>query len=164
MRPDLDVVPIRGNVDTRVSNVEKGEYDATVLAAAGLVRLGMVDRISERFDPVAFVPAPGQGALAVQALADSGDLAEALRRIDDPDARRTAAAERICLALLGGGCARPIGAHARIVDGHITLTAFVGSVDGSKLLRAESVGTSAPELGGAVADELLRLGAGALLA
>lgn len=163
LRPDLVVEPIRGNVDTRVSKVRAGDFDATVLAAAGLARLGMADAAAERFDPVDFPPAPGQGALAVQAREDDDELLAAVRRIDDARARTTADTERICLEALGGGCARPIGAHARFDEGRIVLTAVVGTLDGSKLLRAERAGTNPAELGRTVAEELLRLGADRLL-
>jgi hydroxymethylbilane synthase len=158
-RPDLLVEPIRGNVDTRVSKVRAGEFDATVLAAAGLARLGMADVVVERFDPVDFPPAPGQGALAVQVREDDAELLAAVRRIDDPRARATAGAERICLEALGGGCARPIGAHARFEGGRMVLTAVVGTPDGSKLVRAERSGTTPDDLGRAVAEDLLGLGA-----
>jgi len=162
-RPDLEVVPIRGNVDSRVRKVREGAFDAVVLAAAGLDRLGMGDEVSERFDPRLLPPAPGQGALAVQARADTGMLFDALLRIDDPMARRTATAERVCLAALGGGCARPIGAHAWFEKSQLTLIGFVGSEDGSKTVRAEASGESAEELARSVAADLFRRGARELL-
>jgi hydroxymethylbilane synthase len=164
LRPDVEVVPIRGNVDTRVQRVREGGFDAAVLAAAGLARLGLEGVVSERFDPQFFPPAPGQGALAVQARESSGALLDALRGIDDSTARRTTTAERVCLQALGGGCARPIGAHARWADDRLTLTGFVGAEDGGTLVRAQASGATADELGRAVAAELLRLGAGKLLA
>jgi hydroxymethylbilane synthase len=163
-RPDLVVEPIRGNVDTRVAKIRAGDFDATVLAAAGLARLGLADVAVERFDPADFPPAPGQGALAVQAGEDDAELLAAVRRIDDSRARATSEAERLCLEALGGGCARPIGAHARFDGDRIVLTAVVGTLDGSKLVRAERSGTTADDLGRTVAEELLRLGADTLLA
>lgn len=163
LRPDVEVVPIRGNVDTRVRKVQEGNFDAVVLAAAGLFRLGLLDLVSERFDPGLLPPAPGQGALAVQARPDDKVLIAALKRIDEPDARESTAAERACLQALGGGCSRPIGAHARFVTNRLTLTAFVGSEDGSRVVRTEASGDSAEELGRSVAAELLRMGAGELL-
>jgi len=163
-RPDVEIEPIRGNVDSRIQRVEEGLFDAVVLAAAGLARLGMEDSISERFDPRLLPPAPGQGALAVQSRADADALTDALIRLDDPAARRTSTAERVCLQALGGGCSRPIGAHARLEAGRLALNAFVGSEDGSRILRAEVAGESPDELGEAVAAELLRLGAAELLA
>lgn len=163
-RPDVRVMPIRGNVDMRVRRVEEGTFDAVVLAAAGLARLGLGERIVERFDPRLLPPAPGQGALAVQAREDDGVLVEALRRIDDSAARLTSSAERVCLHALGGGCARPIGAHARLEADRLTLSAFVGSEDGSTIVRAEASGDPDEALGLSVATELLRKGAGALLA
>ncbi len=167
VRPDLRVVPVRGNVDSRVRKVEAGEYDAIVLAAAGLTRLGLDALVSERFDPSACPPAPGQGALGVQARAQ-GDgsvatLAAALARIDDPEARRTTTAERVCLGELGGGCARPIGAYAEASVGGLRLAAWVGAVDGSRVVRASASGDDPLELGRAVAAELLQSGAGELL-
>jgi hydroxymethylbilane synthase len=162
-RPDVRIVPLRGNVDTRVKKVDVGEYDAIVLAAAGLARLGLDEVVTERFDPAAFPPAPGQGALAVQARDVAGPLAEALSRIDDPAARAATTAERVCLDELGGGCARPIGAFASGVSAGLELTAFVGSEDGSTVLRAMGVGTDPEVLGRALAAELLERGAGELL-
>jgi hydroxymethylbilane synthase len=164
LRPDLRVSPIRGNVDTRVTRVREGRFDAAVLAAAGLTRLGMDDFVSERFDPRELPPAPGQGALAVQAREDDADLLDALRRMDDQAARRTSTAERACLHALGGGCARPIGAHARLEHDSITLYAMVGSLDGSTVVRAQASGKAAADLGRTVADELLDAGARELLA
>jgi len=163
LRPDLVIEPIRGNVDTRVAKVRAGELDATVLAAAGLARLGMDDAVSERFDPVSFPPAPGQGALAVQAREDDDELVDAIGRTDDPAARATSSAERACLKALGGGCARPIGAHARIEAGRLSLTAVVGALDGSRIVHAALSGRAPDELGRAVAEELLRRGAAELL-
>jgi hydroxymethylbilane synthase len=162
-RSDVEVAPIRGNVETRLKKVEAGEYDAVVLAAAGLARLGRGGAISERFDPRLLPPAPGQGALAVQVRERDGDLFDALRRIDDHSARSTSTAERACLRALGGGCARPIGAHAVLHDGRLTLAAFVGSEDGSRIVRTEASGSSAEDLGRAVAEELIRMGVGELL-
>jgi hydroxymethylbilane synthase len=164
-RPDARVVPVRGNVDTRVGKIHAGEYDAIVLAAAGLARLGLEGAVTERFDPTLFPPAPGQGALAVQARTDGPEaMREALVRIDDADARRTAEAERACLAALGGGCARPIGAHAVVTAAGLELFAFVGSEDGGRILRAHGVGGDPAVVGRGVAEELISLGAAELLA
>lgn len=163
LRPDVAIAPLRGNVDTRVKKVREGELDAIVLAAAGLARLGLQSVVSERFEPEVFPPAPGQGALAVQARDEEGELTDALRRIDDVDARRATTAERACLEALGGGCSRPIGAYARLASGRLSLTAFVGSEDGARLIRAEAVGEEPRRLGRAVAVELVRMGARELL-
>jgi hydroxymethylbilane synthase len=163
-RPDVEIAPLRGNVDTRVGKVENGEYDAIVLAAAGLARLGLDRVVTERFDPSDFPPAPGQGALAVQARGESGSLHEVLSRLDDRDARRATDAERACLAALGGGCARPIGAYATVADDQMELSGFVGSEDGRRILRARLTGGDPSKLGEAVAHELRAQGAGELLA
>lgn len=162
-RPDVEIVPLRGNVGTRVRGVEEGRVDAVVLAAAGLERLGLADRISQRMDPRDFPPAPGQGALAVQVRQGDGALYEAVSSLDDPEARETSSAERTCLAALGGGCQRPIGAYASSADGLVRLTAFVGSPDGRTVLRAEACGPEAEAVGQEVAEALLLQGAAELL-
>ncbi|MGD8730082.1 MAG: hydroxymethylbilane synthase [Gemmatimonadota bacterium] len=162
-RPDLEIAPLRGNVDTRVKKVEAGEYDAIVLAMAGVARLGLERVVTERFDPAAFPPAPGQGALAVQVGETGGAVAEALARLDDEAARSATAAERACLQELGGGCARPIGAYARAVAAGLELTAFVGAEDGSRVVRAVGTGADPETVGRAVAAELFERGAGDLL-
>jgi hydroxymethylbilane synthase len=144
--------------------VAEGDFDAIVLAAAGLHRLGHSDSVSDRFDPRHLPPAPGQGALAVQVRKGGGALPEAVARIDDPSARRTSTAERVCLRELGGGCARPVGAYAWVADRRLTLAAFVGSEDGTRTVRAEASADSPDELGRAVAAELLGRGAAELLA
>jgi hydroxymethylbilane synthase len=163
-RPDLEIVSIRGNVDTRVRRVDEGAYDAIVLAVAGLERLGLQARISERLDPHAFPPAPGQGALAVQVGgATAAKVRAAIAAMDDPAARATVTAERACLRELGGGCSRPIGAHATCVVDGVELTAVVGSLDGTRSLRASASGRDPDDLGARVARILLEDGAAELL-
>lgn len=163
-RPELEVVPARGNVDTRVRHLEEGRYDALVLAVAGLTRLGLDGKISERLDARTFPPAPGQGALALQARDDDHAVTAAVVGMEDPRARRTTDAERSCLSALGGGCSRPIGAHARIGDGgELTVWACVGSPDGSRILRTETSGQVPEEVGRAAAASLLDQGARGLL-
>jgi hydroxymethylbilane synthase len=170
IRADLEVVPIRGNVDTRVRKLDDGEYDAIVLAAAGLDRVGLLWRISERLDPRDFPPAPGQAALAVQVREPLGEidreLYEAVASLDDPDARSTTTAERSCLRVLGGGCARPIGAHAWYEDDDdvVRMVAFVGSADGKRMVRVPGLGFDPAELGRELASTLLARGAAELLA
>lgn len=164
LRPDLEILPIRGNVDTRVRRVDEGAYDAVVLAVAGLERLGLEARISERLDPVAFPPAPGQGALAVQVGLGDAIVREAVLSLDDARVRATITAERTCLRELGGGCSRPVGAYARWSGGVLSLDAVVGSIDGRTILAASASGTDAEELGREVAATLQAQGAGALLA
>jgi hydroxymethylbilane synthase len=169
----LRPVPIRGNVDTRLAKVAAGELDAVVVAAAGLRRLGRVDEATELLDPLQMLPAPAQGALAVECRADDPELAALLARVlDDEHARAAVGAERAVLATLEAGCSAPVGALADVVsdltdDGRIVdrvlLRAVVGTADGA-LLRASATGDldDVEKLGAALAAELLDLGGGAL--
>jgi hydroxymethylbilane synthase len=136
-RADLDVRPIRGNVETRIAKVDGGEYDATVLAAAGIRRLGLDDRIAEVLPIATFLPAPGQGALAVQCRADDERARALIDDIDDAEARDCTDAERGFLAGLGGGCSMPIAAHAVAEGDDIILRGFVGARDGGRSIRLE---------------------------
>ncbi len=150
-RPDLNMLEIRGNVDTRLRKLDEGEYDAVVLACAGLRRLGLENRISEVLPPEVCLPAAGQGALVVQCRA--GDkVAGVLARIDHLDTRRCVEAERDVLRLMGAGCRTPIGVLARIVDGDVLVEAMVVSPDGSEVVREQASGDGAAER---VADRLL---------
>ena len=137
VRPDLVVVDIRGNVDTRLRRVAPGDLDAVVLAAAGLTRLGRLDAVSELLDPATMTAAPGQGALAVEARAgEAGSpLAVALASLDHAPTRLAVTAERALLARLEAGCAAPVGAQARLADDHLVLAAVVARPDGTDLLR-----------------------------
>lgn len=144
LRPDLEVAEIRGNVDTRLAKVESGEYDAAVLAAAGLARLDRQKEITHRFHLDEMVPAPGQGALAIEFLPDNSN-ADLLRQLDDDRSSRAVAAERMLLAETGAGCRAALGALASVEDGAITFTAFVE--DGQGARRAEA---AAPTVAGAV--------------
>lgn len=169
----LEVVPIRGNVDTRIGKVRSGELDAVVVAAAGLRRLGRVDEATELLEPVQMLPAPAQGALAVECREADADLAAALAAaLDDPFTRAAVVAERAVLAALEAGCSAPVAALAEVVsdlddDGtvldRISLRAVVGTSDGA-LLRASTTGDMdvAEKLGTALAAELLDMGGGAL--
>jgi len=165
----LQVRDIRGNVDTRLRLVAEGRYDAVVLARAGLARLGRLDAVAETLDPLQMLPAPGQGALAVECRADRFDVRAAVAPLDDPDTRATVTAERALLAALEAGCTAPIGALAEVVEGEngleLSLRAYVGMIDGSAGLRRSMVGaTDAPEgLGQRLAALLLSDGAGALV-
>lgn len=131
LRPDVTVVDLRGNVDTRIGKVHSGELDAVVLAAAGLVRLGREEAVSEWFDLDVMVPAPGQGALAVETRDDLDqqppDLVAALAQLDDADTRTAVTAERSVLAAMEAGCSAPVGAHAVVTAHELTLSAFVGA-------------------------------------
>ena len=166
LRPDLDVVELRGNVDTRLRKLAAGEADAIVLALAGLQRLGREDEAGCVLEQV--VPAPGQGALLLEARLEHGTAREAAAGITDDEAMRTLACERALVHALGADCHTPMGAHAvAAADGALTLRTFVGRVDGSDWLRDE-VASAAPHdpeaLGAEGARRLLAAGAGELLA
>ncbi|MEO6955155.1 MAG: hydroxymethylbilane synthase [Antricoccus sp.] len=136
---DLQPVPIRGNVDSRLRKVQTGELDAVVLAASGLRRLGRADLITESIDPIAMLPAPGQGALAIEALEDNTQILDLLNRLDDHYSRLSVTAERAVLAELEAGCSSPVGALAEVVDAEdgllISLRASVTALDGSDAVR-----------------------------
>ncbi|HEU5034907.1 MAG TPA: hydroxymethylbilane synthase [Mycobacteriales bacterium] len=172
----LDVVPMRGNVDTRLGKVASGEYDAAVLAAAGLARLGRLDEAAEILDPGQMLPAPGQGALAVECRASDDELVAALRGLlDDPATRAAVAAERALLARLEAGCTAPVGALADIATGdssagseeddELYLRAVVVAVDGSRAIRMSATGPLATGegLGHRLAAQLLEEGAADLI-
>jgi len=169
----LEVVPIRGNVDTRLGRVTSGEVDAVVLARAGLARLGRLDAVTEALDPLQMLPAPAQGALAVECRADDVDVEHLLHTaVDDTAARQCAAAERALLAALEAGCSAPVGALAEVVedlddDGRVverlSLRGVAATTSG-ELLRASAVAETvqAEQLGRELAAELLDLGAASL--
>ena len=160
----LEVVDIRGNVDTRLGKVASGEYDAVVLARAGLARLGRLDEVTEVLDPLQMLPAPGQGALAVECRADD-DLVAALAVLDDPASRAAVTAERAVLATLEGGCAAPIGALADVAEGddgdELWVRAVALSLDGALAIRMSATGTPevAADLGARLARDMLAEGA-----
>jgi hydroxymethylbilane synthase len=161
----LSFKDIRGNVDTRIGLVRDGALDAVVLARAGLARLGRLADVAEAIDPLQMLPAPGQGALAVECRADDEATLAALTVLDDPDTRACVTAERAVLATLEAGCSAPVGALAEVVDGEdgleLSLRAFVGAVDGSFDLRRSIVGRiqDAESLGRRLAAVLLEDGA-----
>lgn len=158
--------PIRGNLDTRLRKVDAGDYDALVLAAAGLIRLGQEGRISATLPPEVCVPAPGQGIIAVEVREDDGKTTSVVNTINDTAAAAALTAERAVVTRLGGGCQMPIGAYAAESAGALALTAIVISVDGSRTARAEARGllADAAGLGARAADDLLARGAGDILA
>src|ERR671925_1874466 len=160
-RPDLNVRPIRGNVETRVKKVISGEYGAVVLAEAGLTRIGMKDVIVERFGIRDFVPAPGQGAIAIVCRRSDKALIRMLQQIEDPRSRAEVLAERALIKKVEGGCRFPLGAVAVTNGDRITLYASVFSADGSRNIKVKNVGkASGPEkLGDKVADMLVKQGA-----
>ena len=164
----LEIVDIRGNVDTRLGKVASGEYDAVVLARAGLARIGRLDEATEVLDPLQMLPAPGQGALAVECRSGDGDLAAALAVIEDPRTRAAVEAERAVLATLEGGCSAPIGALAEVVEGEdgeeIWVRAVALSRDGGLSVRMSASGdtTDAVGVGTRLAGEMLADGAARL--
>lgn len=160
-RVDLNVRPIRGNVETRVKKVISGEYDAAVLAEAGLSRLGMKDVIVQRFSIRDFVPAPGQGAIAIVCRSDDAALADMLQQIEDRHSRIAVLAERALIRKVEGGCRFPIGAVAITNEDKITLYASVFSADGKQSIHIKKSGTATkPEqLGSSVANMLVKQGA-----
>jgi hydroxymethylbilane synthase len=160
LRPDLEIAPLRGNVDTRLRRVKEGAMDAIILAAAGLNRLGRKDAITELLD---FLPAPAQGALAIQARADRADIVLAAKALHDELTGRCAHAERALLHILGGGCSVPVGALCLPEGRHLKLRAVVASPDGSRVVEGEGVGGDPASLGAVVAKQLKDGGAREIL-
>ncbi len=160
-RPDLDVVELRGNVDTRLRKLAEGEADAIVLALAGLQRLGREDAAGCVLSEL--VPAPGQGTLLLETRLDDGEMREACAAISDHATMRALACERALVRALGADCHTPMGAHATADGEALTLRAFVGRVDGSEWLRDELTGTDPEALGAEVAQRLLSAGAEGML-
>lgn len=163
-RPDLQIEPIRGNIDTRLKKLETDGLDAIVLAAAGLERMGWEHRISERLDTELCIPAVGQGALGIQCRASDAELIEWLTKIDDADTRRTVLAERAFLETFNGGCQIPIGAHATLNGDRIVMNGIVGSPDGAEVLKETIEGTDPAKLGVELAERLIARGANRILA
>ena|SRR5436190_862763 len=170
LRPDLDVVAVRGNVDTRLGLVDRGEIDAVVVAYAGLARLGRLDAVTEVLDVDRMLPAPGQGALAVECRADDSAVVEVLSHLDHAATRAAVTAERAVLFTLRAGCTAPVGAYAVANDGSarspdLTLDAVVAGSSGA-VIRMSATGPSdaAEQLGRDLATELLAAGAADLLA
>lgn len=166
----LEIRPLRGNLDSRLGKVASGELDAVVVARAGLVRIGRADEVTEAFDPVVLLPAPAQGALAVECRSDDAELVSILAELDDAPTRAAVDAERAVLAALEAGCTAPVGAIAEVVesiddDGRIftelSLRAAVAAEDGSEVIRSSVVGPvdNAAALGRELAAELLDRGA-----
>jgi hydroxymethylbilane synthase len=165
IRPDLDIHPLRGNVDTRLRKLEQGEYDAIILAAAGLKRLGNTELIKQIFSAEIMCPAAGQGALGIEIREGDSATARDLAFLNDPAARAATTCERALLNRLGGGCQVPIGALAELRNGKLHLDAIVADPDGSKLLRESCDGDlNLPEqLGNAVGEALLQRGGDEIL-
>jgi hydroxymethylbilane synthase len=159
-RPELRTAPLRGNVDTRLEKIARGDVDAGVLAAAGLLRLDRADAITEFFDPIDFVPPPGQGALVIEARAArlDGDLGW-VRGAEHARTRACVDAERVFMGLVEGGCEVPLGAWARFEGEEIVCEGFVAPADGSSFLRATARGTDPQAVGTDLADRMLAEGA-----
>jgi hydroxymethylbilane synthase len=165
-RPDLQFLDLRGNVDTRLRKVHDGAADAVVLAAAGLHRLGLQDRISQYLDPLTILPSPGQGALGLQMRADAVEKQRFVAALDDAATHASVTAERSFLAALGGGCRAPIAAWARTADEVLLMDGVVLRTDGTDACRASRTGSleDADRLGGELGDDIKAKGATAILA
>jgi len=145
IRPDIQVADLRGNLDTRLRKLDEGQYDAICMAAAGLHRLGLRNRITEYINPDTMLPAVGQGALALQTRAESSGIMDALRTLDDAATRLAITAERAVLAALGGGCSVPLGVLGRVVAGNLTLDGVLCQPDGKLAIRECVTGNDTPE-------------------
>ncbi len=166
LRPDLDIRDLRGNVNTRLAKLDAGEYDAIILATSGLQRLGFDARIRHELPPEVSLPAVAQGALGIEILADDARTAELVAVLNDADTADCVRAERAMNRRLEGGCQVPIGGYAVLEGDDIWLRAFVGELDGSRIIRAEGRGprTEPEALGESVAEALLAQGAADILA
>lgn len=166
LRADLEVVDLRGNVGTRLRRLERGEYDAILLAHAGLVRLGLGARIRESFSVETFVPAIAQGVIGVECRADDREVRALLAPLHDADSAARLAAERAFGARLGGACTVPVAGHAVVKGARLTLTGLVAAPDGSRLVRGTMTGArrEAAQLGERLAEQLLAAGGRAILA
>jgi hydroxymethylbilane synthase len=162
-RPQLEIQMLRGNVDTRLRKLDEGQYDAIVLAAAGLRRLGWHDRIRELIPVEVMCPAVGQGALAIETRDDAGAAYEIVRKLDHLDTRLAVTAERAMLEVLGGGCQVPIGGYAFLERGVIHMRAMVASPDGTQVIRAELSGVDPSRTGASMGRILLEKGAEEIL-
>ena len=163
LRPDLEIHPLRGNVDTRLRKLEAGEYDAIILAAAGLNRLGKTELVKQVIPAEVMCPAAGQGALGIEIRAGDSETRQHLAFLDDAAARATTTCERALLNKLGGGCQVPIGASAEMRNGRLHLEGIVAHPDGGKVLREARDGNDPVELGELVGETLLRRGGDAIL-
>jgi len=166
LRPDLEVVGIRGNVDTRLQKLDDGHYDAILLAAAGLQRLGWEDRITELLEPPRMLPAVGQGALGIECRADDSVVLELLALLNHHETHLATTAERVMLALLHGGCSVPVGGWGRIENKKLILDGLVANLEGTQVLKATASGelAAAERIGRQVAEQLLAQGAAEVIA
>jgi len=166
LRPDLKVLDLRGNVNTRLQKLDNGEYDAIILAAAGLKRLEMAERITEFLDPAVSLPAIGQGAVGIECRVDDERVNQLIAPLNDPDTHIRVRAERAMNLRLQGGCQVPIAGYAELSKGVLLMRGLVGQPDGSVILRGEIAGRpeTAEELGVVLAEDLLTRGADTILA
>ncbi|MEW6400734.1 MAG: hydroxymethylbilane synthase [Chloroflexota bacterium] len=167
LRPDIHTKPLRGNVDTRVRKALEGHCDAIILAGAGLTRLGLEKHVTEWLPLDVMLPAPGQGALAVQCRADDYETLRLLSVLEDESTRKAVTAERAFLSGLGGGCAVPVAAFGEVIREQSTVISLVGLViseDGTKVVKVAAKGTDALRLGGGLAHDAILGGAGEILA
>lgn len=166
LRPDLEIVDVRGNLDTRMRKAEDGEVDAVVLAAAGITRMGWAERISHYIPTTQMVSAVGQGAIGIEIREDDEFMLHAMERVGHPETMECVTAERVVMRELEGGCQVPIGAYARHEEGVLTMDAMVGSVDGERIIRHQMCGDAGePEaLGEAMVEVLRSFGADEILA
>ena len=162
-RPDVSVEDLRGNVPTRLDKFDASTWDAILLAAAGLARLGLDERISAMLPIEDMIPAVGQGALAIETRADDRGVVEVIERLNHAPSQRTVACERAFLGRLEGGCQVPIGAYADADGDRLRIRGYVGSVDGARHLRREAIGDAPEKLGLALAEEMLELGAAEII-
>lgn len=165
LRPDLDIRSLRGNVGTRLSKLDQGDYDAVILASAGLIRLGLRERIASFIEPEISLPAAGQGAVGIECRVDDQDVHQLLAPLADATTTACVLAERAMNNRLQGGCQVPIGGYAVLRNNEIHLRALVGALDGSAIIRAEgkSAVENGEELGVQIAEQLLRQGADKIL-
>jgi len=164
-RSDIEVRSLRGNVNTRLRKLADGEYDAIILASAGLERLGLEANITSEFSPDRMLPAAAQGVIGIECLANRRELRETLSLLEDPISKFTTTAERAVAATLDANCQSPVASYAIVSDSELTIDALVASPDGSSIIRQRVTGEvgDAAALGTQVANDLLQLGAGALL-
>jgi len=165
-RPDLQVRPIRGNIDTRLGKVENGEFDGVIVAAAAMLRLGLKEKISEYLPLEHFLPAVGQGALAIEARLDDGNIANIVSPLNHITSWQAVTTERAFLHALGGGCRAPVAALGTVNGNRLRLEGMVASTGGQKILRAAEEGSaeSAAEIGAKLAEKMFALGAVAIIA
>ncbi|MCB1740484.1 MAG: hydroxymethylbilane synthase [Gammaproteobacteria bacterium] len=165
LRPDLDIQNVRGSVQTRLTRLDNGDFDALILAASGLQRLQLAGRISQRFEPEQMLPAIGQGTLGIETREDDAELRALLAALDHDDSATRLRAERAFNEKLGGGCQVPFAGYAEIDDDGLWMRGLIASGDGTVVLRAQAKGPvqMAAELGVSVAEQLLRAGAGEII-